>query len=163
MLYAALKPFAVALMRLFFRLEVVNPALVPATGPVLLVSNHVSVLDPPLIGGAAPRPLSFMAKEELFRIPLFGRLIRALNRIEKKLPRTTLVTTLCHRMRRKLARSGPWVRRCSTMTAGWLAPPLTAPEDVAFLREHVREFNGRFFRLLDDPADAAYFEIRDPQ
>ena len=79
MLYAALKPFAVALMRLFFRLEVVNPALVPATGPVLLVSNHVSVLDPPLIGGAAPRPLSFMAKEELFRIPLFGRLIRALN------------------------------------------------------------------------------------
>ena len=79
MLYAVLKPFAVALMRLFFRLEAVNPAAVPATGPVLLVSNHVSVLDPPLIGGAAPRPLSFMAKEELFRIPLFGRLIRALN------------------------------------------------------------------------------------
>ena len=70
MLYAVLKPFAVALMRLFFRLEAVNPAAVPATGPVLLVSNHVSVLDPPLIGGAAPRPLSFMAKEELFRIPL---------------------------------------------------------------------------------------------
>jgi 1-acyl-sn-glycerol-3-phosphate acyltransferase len=79
MLYAVLKPIAVALMRLLFRLEVVNPGLVPATGPVLLVSNHVSVLDPPLIGGAAPRPLVFMAKEELFRIPLFGRLIRALN------------------------------------------------------------------------------------
>ena len=79
MLYAALKPIAVALMRLFFRLEVVNPTLVPATGPVLLVSNHVSVLDPPLVGGAAPRPLVFMAKEELFGIPLFGRLIRALN------------------------------------------------------------------------------------
>ncbi|HEY7204965.1 MAG TPA: lysophospholipid acyltransferase family protein [Methylomirabilota bacterium] len=79
MLYAALKPIAVALMRLLFRLEVVNAGLVPATGPVLLVSNHVSVLDPPLIGGAAPRPLVFMAKEELFRIPLFGRFIRALN------------------------------------------------------------------------------------
>ena len=79
MLYAVLKPIAVALMRLLFRLEVVNPSLVPATGPVLLVSNHVSVLDPPLIGGAAPRPLVFMAKEELFRIPLFGRLIRSLN------------------------------------------------------------------------------------
>jgi 1-acyl-sn-glycerol-3-phosphate acyltransferase len=79
MLYAVLKPIAVALMRLLFRLEVVNPGLVPATGPVLLVSNHISVLDPPLIGGAAPRPLVFMAKEELFRIPLFGRLIRALN------------------------------------------------------------------------------------
>ena len=79
MLYAILKPIAVALMRLFFRLEVVSPGLVPATGPVLIVSNHVSVLDPPFVGGAAPRPLYFMAKEELFRIPLFGRLIRALN------------------------------------------------------------------------------------
>ena len=79
MLYAILKPIAVALMRLLFRLEVVNAGLVPATGPVLLVSNHVSLLDPPLVGGAAPRPLVFMAKEELFRIPLFGRLIRALN------------------------------------------------------------------------------------
>ena len=79
MLYAILKPIAVALMRLFFRLEVVSPGLVPATGPVLIVSNHVSVLDPPFVGAAAPRPLFFMAKEELFRIPLFGRLIRALN------------------------------------------------------------------------------------
>jgi 1-acyl-sn-glycerol-3-phosphate acyltransferase len=79
MLYAILKPIAVALMRLLFRLEIVSPGLVPATGPVLIVSNHVSVLDPPLVGGAAPRPLYFMAKEELFRIPLFGRLIRSLN------------------------------------------------------------------------------------
>jgi len=79
MLYAVLKPIAVALMRLFFRLEVVSPGLVPATGPVLIVSNHVSVLDPPFVGASAPRPLFFMAKEELFRIPLFGRLIRALN------------------------------------------------------------------------------------
>lgn len=79
MLYTILKPIAVALMRLLFRLEVVDPGLVPATGPVLIVSNHVSVLDPPLVGGAAPRPLFFMAKEELFRIPLFGRLIRSLN------------------------------------------------------------------------------------
>jgi len=46
---------------------------------VLLVSNHVSVLDPPFVDGAAPRRLYFMAKEELFRIPLLGRLIRALN------------------------------------------------------------------------------------
>ena len=57
MLYAILKPIAVALMRLFFRLEVVSPGLVPATGPVLLVSNHVSVLDPPFVGGAGPPPL----------------------------------------------------------------------------------------------------------
>jgi 1-acyl-sn-glycerol-3-phosphate acyltransferase len=46
---------------------------------VLIVSNHVSVLDPPLVGGSVPRPVYFMAKEELFRVPLFGRLIAALN------------------------------------------------------------------------------------
>ena len=78
-LYGALKPFAVGIMRLLFRLEVSGREHVPAAGPVLLVSNHVSVLDPPFIGGAAPRELYFMAKEELFRVPLFGRLIHALN------------------------------------------------------------------------------------
>jgi 1-acyl-sn-glycerol-3-phosphate acyltransferase len=78
-LYRILKPCAVALMRLLFRLEVHGREHVPAAGPVLLVSNHVSVLDPPLVGGASPRELHFMAKEELFRIPLFGRLISSLN------------------------------------------------------------------------------------
>jgi len=78
-LYRALKVPAVALMRLLFRLETHGTEHVPMTGPVLLASNHVSLLDPPLVGGAAPRELHFMAKEELFRIPLLGRLITALN------------------------------------------------------------------------------------
>jgi len=78
-LYGILKPPAVAVMRLLFRLEPRGREHVPMTGPVLLAANHVSVLDPPLVGGAAPRELHFMAKEELFRIPLFGRLIAGLN------------------------------------------------------------------------------------
>ena len=79
MLYAVLKPIAVVLMRLGWKLEVRGAEHVPRTGPVLIVSNHVSVLDPPFVGGAAPRALYFLAKEELFAIPLFGRLIHALN------------------------------------------------------------------------------------
>lgn len=79
MLYAFLKPIAVVLMRLFFRLERRGREHVPLTGPLLVVSNHVSVLDPPLIGGAAPRPLYSLAKEELFRIPLLGRLLHGVN------------------------------------------------------------------------------------
>ena len=78
MLYAILKPFAVGLMRLFFGLTSRGTEHIPATGPVLLVSNHVSMLDPPLIGGVAPRQLSFLAKAELFKIPLLGGLIRRL-------------------------------------------------------------------------------------
>jgi 1-acyl-sn-glycerol-3-phosphate acyltransferase len=42
------------------------------------VANHSSVLDPPLIGGVCPRPLTFLAKAELFGIPGFGCLIRRL-------------------------------------------------------------------------------------
>ena len=79
MLYAVLKPLAVAVMRLLFRVEGRGSASVPREGPVLLVANHSSFLDPPLVGGVTPRPLSFMAKAELFRVPLLGALIRRLN------------------------------------------------------------------------------------
>ena len=79
MLYGILKPLALAAMRTGFRLEVAGRQHVPMTGPLLIVANHVSLLDPPFIGGACPRELYFLAKEELFTIPLFGRLIYALN------------------------------------------------------------------------------------
>jgi cytidylate kinase len=78
-LYATLKVPSVAIMRLMFRLEAIGSENVPAQGPVLLVANHSSVLDPPLIGGAANRQLTYLAKAELFEIPLFGALIRGLN------------------------------------------------------------------------------------
>jgi len=78
-LYAILKPIVMAMMRLLFRVEGRGGEHVPARGPVLLVANHSSFLDPPLVGGVAPRPVSFMAKEELFRVPVLGALIRRLN------------------------------------------------------------------------------------
>lgn len=78
MLYALVKLVAFALMRLLFRLETRDPGRVPAAGPALLVSNHSSVLDPPLIGSVSRRRLAFLAKAELFRIPLFGGLLRRL-------------------------------------------------------------------------------------
>lgn len=79
MLYTLLKPFGVALARLCFRLEGRGREHVPRVGPVLLVANHTSVLDPPLVAAATPRPVAFLAKAELFAVPLFGRLIRWLN------------------------------------------------------------------------------------
>ncbi|HYM90181.1 MAG TPA: lysophospholipid acyltransferase family protein [bacterium] len=42
----------------------------PPTGPLLIVSNHVSDLDPLVVGVTLRRPTHFMAKEELFRPPL---------------------------------------------------------------------------------------------
>ncbi|HVL39474.1 MAG TPA: lysophospholipid acyltransferase family protein [Fimbriimonadaceae bacterium] len=52
--------------------------LVPLKGPLIVAPVHFSYLDPPLIACSLPRKLTFMAKEELFRHPIFGWLIRSL-------------------------------------------------------------------------------------
>lgn len=77
--YAMMRMLAVGVMRAMFRLEAHGTEHIPRRGPVLLVSNHSSLLDPPLVGGACPRQLTFLAKAELFGVPGFGRLIHALN------------------------------------------------------------------------------------
>jgi 1-acyl-sn-glycerol-3-phosphate acyltransferase len=49
---------------------------VPSDGPFLLVSNHLSMLDPPCLGALLPRRIAFMAKEEAFRDPLLGPIVK---------------------------------------------------------------------------------------
>ncbi len=66
------------LFRILFRGRVSGRHNVPTEGPLVVVANHGSHLDPPLLGHALGRPVAFMAKEELFRVPLLGPLIRAL-------------------------------------------------------------------------------------
>ena len=78
MLYAVLKPLTAAVARLLFGLESRGAEHVPADGPVLLVANHASFLDSPLVGAVTRRRLSFLAKAELFDVPLFGGLLRRL-------------------------------------------------------------------------------------
>ncbi|MFD2704421.1 lysophospholipid acyltransferase family protein [Salibacterium lacus] len=51
---------------LFMRVRVIGRENIPETGPVLLCSNHISNLDPTLLGSFMSRPMTFMAKEELF-------------------------------------------------------------------------------------------------
>lgn len=70
-----------ATLRLFFRLKksvVQGAANIPAEGGFILASNHASHLDPPVLAVASPRPLTFMAKKELFTNPLFSALIKSL-------------------------------------------------------------------------------------
>jgi len=42
----------------------------PPNGPVIVVANHISALDPPLLGSIMNRPVHFMAKEELLKNPI---------------------------------------------------------------------------------------------
>jgi len=55
------------LLRAVYRLEVRGAARVPAAGPLVVVANHESVLDPFVLGCALERELRFMAKAELWR------------------------------------------------------------------------------------------------
>ncbi|MCH4166262.1 MAG: 1-acyl-sn-glycerol-3-phosphate acyltransferase [Megasphaera sp.] len=58
-------------------MKVIGADNIPDTGPLLVVSNHASYFDPPLIGTAMRRRLiHFMAKEELFHNPLMGWFLR---------------------------------------------------------------------------------------
>jgi 1-acyl-sn-glycerol-3-phosphate acyltransferase len=66
---------------IYFRWRIHGPENVPLAGPVILASNHASFLDPPLIGSAIPRPINYLARESLFRVPLFGAYIRGLNSV----------------------------------------------------------------------------------
>lgn len=71
-----------ALLYFFFSLyglHVEGRENIPDKGAVIAAANHKSYFDPPLVGMALEkRRISFMAKSELFRNPLFGRLIRYL-------------------------------------------------------------------------------------
>ncbi|MGE5620103.1 MAG: lysophospholipid acyltransferase family protein [Sphingomonadaceae bacterium] len=48
----------------------------PRGGPFLLVANHLNLIDPPVLGALLPRKITFMAKDELFRVPLLGWVVR---------------------------------------------------------------------------------------
>ncbi len=60
------------------RWEVRGTENLPNSGGLVLVANHISYWDPVVVGCAVNRQVCFMAKAELFHIPLLGPVIRAL-------------------------------------------------------------------------------------
>ncbi|MDT7604907.1 MAG: glycerol-3-phosphate O-acyltransferase / dihydroxyacetone phosphate acyltransferase [Acidobacteriota bacterium] len=70
-------------LRVFFRrIEVSGAERVPRGGACVFVLNHPNALvDPVFILCHAPRRVSFLAKEPLFRMPVIGSLVRAMDAI----------------------------------------------------------------------------------
>jgi len=60
-----------------FRGSLIGRENIPQKESFIMVSNHGSLLDPPLLGHALGRNISFMAKAELFKIPFLGFIIMA--------------------------------------------------------------------------------------
>ncbi|MCF7958308.1 MAG: 1-acyl-sn-glycerol-3-phosphate acyltransferase [Phycisphaerae bacterium] len=62
-----------------FKSQAYNRHNVPLEGPVLLVSNHQSFLDPMLCGAGINREAYYMARDTLFKNPVFGAMLRSVN------------------------------------------------------------------------------------
>lgn len=77
MLYYLFRAFFRVFFRIFYPYKVIGHEHIPAEGGVLLCCNHISNLDPPLLGSSMKRKVSYMAKEELFKIPVLSFLIRS--------------------------------------------------------------------------------------
>ncbi len=69
--------FVFPVFRFLFRGKIIGISNVPKTGGVVVVSNHGSNLDPPILGHALGRPVAFMAKSELFSVPILSFIISA--------------------------------------------------------------------------------------
>lgn len=80
-----------SLSRLAWGIRVEGRNKIPAEGPVLIVCNHISLLDPPVLGSVIPRESGFAAKKELFA-GIMGRLVRSLNAIPVDRSRLSMET-----------------------------------------------------------------------
>lgn len=67
--------------KIVFRLEISGRENIPKKEAVMIVANHTSFLDPVIIGVSSPRILTYLAREDLFEIPFFRRLLWALGNI----------------------------------------------------------------------------------
>jgi len=64
--------------RIFYRVSFYGLENIPMQGPLIVCSNHISMLDMFLFGPMIPRRIHFMAKQELFKIPVLNAVIRGL-------------------------------------------------------------------------------------
>lgn len=78
MLYNFCRAVLRLLFAIIFRWQISGTENIPTAGPAILAANHLSYWDPPVIGCATERRVHYMAKEELFSIPVLGWVITRL-------------------------------------------------------------------------------------
>ena len=71
------KFFVFPIYKFVFKGHLIGRDNIPQKDSFIMVSNHGSLLDPPFLGHALGRNISFMAKAELFKIPFLGFVIKA--------------------------------------------------------------------------------------
>jgi len=77
-LYDIILKLTLLICKILFRVRRIGMENVPREGGLLIISNHASFLDPPLVAVSMPRRIHFLAKEELFHVPILSWLITRL-------------------------------------------------------------------------------------
>jgi len=76
--YAFCRGLCKVVVRAVFGFRSIDSHHVPETGPVIVACNHVSYLDPVVLGIGFLRPVTYLAKKQLFTIPVLGPIIAKL-------------------------------------------------------------------------------------
>jgi 1-acyl-sn-glycerol-3-phosphate acyltransferase len=77
--YAFARSVVYGVFKPWYRIEAIGREHFPTEGGVLLCSNHIHNFDPMVVGIMAPRPIHYMAKEEIFSVPVLGNIVRKCN------------------------------------------------------------------------------------
>lgn len=80
-LYTKLQKFLKPLLRFFFRTRVCGMPEELPEGPLVICSNHISLWDPLFYLAFLDRPLTFMAKQEIFRVPILRTILKKIGAI----------------------------------------------------------------------------------
>lgn len=80
----AIVAFVIWAVARIFRIEVVNGGNLPSEGACIACVNHISVFDPVVVLGRVNRPIRFIAKEELLKVPFLGSILKYMNVIPIK-------------------------------------------------------------------------------
>lgn len=75
-LYRTTRRLLGPIVKRYFHMRWQGTEYIPPSGGVVLACNHLSNLDPVLLAAVCPRQISYLAKIELFKIPVLGGLIR---------------------------------------------------------------------------------------
>jgi len=78
-LYNIIKFILRVIFRVLYRVETIDLYKVPRKGKLIICSNHISYVDPVIIGAFIPRCIYFMAKKELYKSKFLASLVTFLN------------------------------------------------------------------------------------
>lgn len=81
-LYKSLIPWLAPIIRFFQRITPIGLENVDTDKGYIICSNHIAAKDVIMIGAAYPEPIRFVAKKELFSVPILGRLIKKFGAIK---------------------------------------------------------------------------------